>query len=227
MNLVTENKLARRLSILETARKMLVERGFDTITVRDLAEACRVSVPTLYNQFGGKDQLLAAAIEAHFVDGSDDVPVFKSEPGMDRLFAIIDVATRRLLESSEENRRLLQAFSSLESSLQVQERIGRRMIEYFDHELTIMRNQQQLNDWVEIPMLATQLTTAFISSTTIWGSGAIADDQLLAAARFSAGLILLGVVTDETKAILEPQLIAAQTTLAASYELPEATSNSI
>jgi len=225
MNLVTENKLARRLTILETARKMLVERGFDAITVRDLAEACRVSVPTLYNQFGGKDQLLAAAIETHFVDGSDDVPVIESAPGMDRLFAILDVATRRLLETPNDNRRLMQAFSSLESSLQVQERIGKRMIEYFNHELGVMRDQQQLKHWVDINMLATQLTTAFISTTTIWGSGAIANDQLYPAAEFSAGLVLLGVVTEETKTTLELQIIAAQTTLAANYDLPETVSN--
>ena len=224
MNLVSETQLARRMAILSTARRMLVEKGFDAITVRDLAEACRVSVPTLYNQFGGKDQLLVAAIETHFVDGSDEVPVIESEPGMARLLAIIDVAARRLLESPEENRRILHAFSSLESSLQVQQRIGQRMVEYFNHELEVMRGGKQLSGWVEIPMLAGQVTTAFISAATIWGSGAVNDDKLIPMARYSAGLILFGVVTGKSKKLLEPMLIEAQQLMAGAIDLPKTNS---
>ena len=49
MNLMTENRLARRASMMETARQMIAEKGYESITVRELAAACRVSVPTLYN----------------------------------------------------------------------------------------------------------------------------------------------------------------------------------
>ena len=63
MDLMTEQRLARRAAILSTARELIAARGYESVTVRELAEICRVSVPTLYNQFGGKDQLLAEAIE--------------------------------------------------------------------------------------------------------------------------------------------------------------------
>ena len=65
MDLVTEQKLERRERILASARELIAERGYEGLTMRDLAAHCRVSVPTLYNQFGSKDSLLAAAVETH------------------------------------------------------------------------------------------------------------------------------------------------------------------
>jgi len=63
---VTEQKLERRARILAAARELIAQRGYEALSMRELAAHCRVSVPTLYNQFGGKQALLAAAVESHF-----------------------------------------------------------------------------------------------------------------------------------------------------------------
>src|SRR5436190_23529851 len=63
MSLFEEHKATRRARILEAARKLVVEHGYDGLTMRDLAAAARVSVPTLYNLFGGKDAILVAELE--------------------------------------------------------------------------------------------------------------------------------------------------------------------
>ena len=64
MSLFEEHKAERRERILIAARKLVGEGGYDGLTMRDLARAARVSVPTLYNLFGSKDQLVEAYLDA-------------------------------------------------------------------------------------------------------------------------------------------------------------------
>jgi AcrR family transcriptional regulator len=52
--------------ILEATRELLAERGDSAVTVRELARRGGVSIPTLYNRFGGKDELIAAAVRSRF-----------------------------------------------------------------------------------------------------------------------------------------------------------------
>ena len=68
MDLVTQQREERRQRILEVARLLMADRGYDGVTMRELAEKSLVSVPTLYNLFGGKNKLLFAAVESYFLD---------------------------------------------------------------------------------------------------------------------------------------------------------------
>lgn len=219
MNLMTENRLARRAAIMETARQMIAEKGYESITVRDLAEACRVSVPTLYNQFGGKDQLLAAAIEDHFVGDPDQVKIKTSLIGLERIFAILDFITSQFLQEPDFHRRLLEAFGSLDSMQQVQRSITESLAHEITQELEVMRDSKELESWVDTSLLSGQVTTAFISSTIVWGSGDIKENQLTAAVQYGTGLVLAGVVTGDNALLVEQRIKAAQELLRDSQKL--------
>lgn len=210
MNLMTENRLARRAAIMETARQMIAEKGYEAITIRELAEACRVSVPTLYNQFGGKDQLLAAAIEDHFVREPDQVSIKTNLIGLDRIFAIFDFITHQFLEAPAFHRRLLEAFGSLDSAQQVQRSITESLAHEITRELGGMQQRNELAAWVDVDLLAGQVTTAFVSSTILWGSGGIKENHLTASVQYGAGLVLSGVVIGEPAAALTARILAAQ-----------------
>ena len=59
-----EQKMAeRRERILLTAREIIAEGGLDALTTRELARRARVTVPTVYNLVGAKDEVLFAAVE--------------------------------------------------------------------------------------------------------------------------------------------------------------------
>ena len=61
----------RRERILEAARGLIESRGYEGLTMRDLAGASGVTVPTVYNLIGSKEEVLFAAVEEqtrHFVD---------------------------------------------------------------------------------------------------------------------------------------------------------------
>jgi len=219
MNLMTENRLARRASMMEAARQMIAEKGYESITIRELAAACRVSVPTLYNQFGGKDQLLAAAIEDHFVGDPDQVKIKTNLIGLDRIFAILDFITFQFLQAPDFHRRLLEAFGSLDSIQQVQRSITASLAYEISQELGVMQDRRELESWADPELLAGQVTTAFISSTIIWGSGIIKENQLTAAVQYGTGLVLAGVVTGDNVPLVRQRIKAAQELLRDSQKL--------
>ncbi len=53
------NMARRRERILEAARRIIAESGFDALNVRALAERAGVTVPTIYNLIGNKSALVA------------------------------------------------------------------------------------------------------------------------------------------------------------------------
>ena len=219
MNLMSENRLARRASMMETARQMIAEKGYESIKIRELAAACRVSVPTLYNQFGGKDQLLAAAIEDHFVGDPDQVKIKTSLNGLERIFAILDFITSQFLQAPDFHRRLLEAFGSLDSTQQVQRSITASLAHEIGQELGIMQDRRELESWADPEQLAGQVTNAFISSTIVWGSGGIRENQLTAAVQYGTGLVLAGVVTGDNVLLVGQRIKAAQELLRDSQKL--------
>lgn len=62
------NMQKRRERILTEARAIIAERGFDAFNLRDLAERSALTVPTVYNLIGNKDDILKALILGAFAD---------------------------------------------------------------------------------------------------------------------------------------------------------------
>jgi len=57
------NMEKRRGKILSHARSTIASQGFDALKLRDLASSVGVTVPTIYNLIGGKDEILRRIIE--------------------------------------------------------------------------------------------------------------------------------------------------------------------
>ena len=64
----TLNMERRRERILEQARKMLAEGGYDALNLRCLAEVSGITVPTIYNLIGNKAEVLKALVMGAFAD---------------------------------------------------------------------------------------------------------------------------------------------------------------
>jgi len=210
MDLISEQRLARRAAILDTARAMIAEVGYEAVKVRDLAERCRVSVPTLYNQFGGKDGLLGAAIEDHFGDVLNGGPLSLAPTGFERLLLIIDQCVLQLLTLSEYHQRLLEAFMSLDNTIAVQQRIAVRLTAAFETELQTMLEKRQIVPWASPALLAEQLTSSCINTAVVWSSGFYSDASLGPSMRFATGLLLFGVVRGKSQTMIKARVEAAQ-----------------
>lgn len=60
LGLRERKKLMTRRAIIETAESMFVERGFDNVTVAEIADAVNISAKTLFVYFPSKDDLVFA-----------------------------------------------------------------------------------------------------------------------------------------------------------------------
>ena len=210
MDLITEQRLARRAAILETARQMIAEVGYETVTVRDLARRCRVSVPTLYNQFGGKDQLLGAAVEEHFLGVLNAAEPDRDGGGFERLQRIVAQCAEQLLALPAYHQRLLKAFASLDQTTAVQLRIAQRLTDVFGKELAAMRSAGRLEELVATELVAEQLTTGCISAAMVWSSGLLPDRHLMTSMRYASGLVLAGIVRGRVASVVKSQLKDSQ-----------------
>ncbi len=57
VSLRESNKARTRLSISDTATRLFVQRGFENVTVAEIAQAAQVSVKTVFNYFSSKEEL--------------------------------------------------------------------------------------------------------------------------------------------------------------------------
>lgn len=54
--------------ILRASRDLIRQRGWEAVSIRAVAEACGVSVGTIYNYFRSKDELIGASVESVWRD---------------------------------------------------------------------------------------------------------------------------------------------------------------
>ena len=67
-----EKSLQKKQYILETARKVFVEKGYKNVTMKDIVEACDISRGGLYLYFGSTEELLLAVLQKE-ADEIDDI----------------------------------------------------------------------------------------------------------------------------------------------------------
>lgn len=67
-----EKSLQKKQYILETARKVFVEKGYKNVTMKDIVEACDISRGGLYLYFGSTEELLLAVLQQE-ADEIDDI----------------------------------------------------------------------------------------------------------------------------------------------------------
>ena len=71
VSLRESNKARTRLAISDVATRLFIERGFENVTVAEIAEAAQVSVKTVFNYFPTKEDLFfdrAGAVRAALLD---------------------------------------------------------------------------------------------------------------------------------------------------------------
>ena len=214
MDLVTQQLHERRGRILEAARELIAERGYQALTMRNLATRCRVSVPTLYNQFGSKDQLLAAAVQSHFSGLLGAAPPESRSSGHEYLIAIMRLRAREMTRLPGFHRKLLGAFMSTRDTESTESDIRSGLAGELSKALVEMREQGQLADWLDEGVLAQQITGACIASAVAWAIGVLDDAGLEATMLQAACMLTLGAASGEARDALQREAIAAQAALA-------------
>lgn len=215
MDLVTQQKLERRERILDAARTLIAESGYSGITVRKLARRCRVSVPTLYNQFGGKDALLSAAVEAHFRSVLRAVADTPGTDGRRRVVTVVELCAEEMMRLADYHRALLRAFAEVPETRPLHESLAAELSGVLTQEVQALQAEGKLADWVRPEVLAVQLTSACISASVVWSLGAMGSDGLKSFMLHATSLLMLGVAQGDARTEFETIVRETQETLGA------------
>ena len=106
----TERQRRRRTTILSVARELVAERGYEGLTIRDLAQRAGVAPQTLYDNYKNKDNLLALALEEHLAPTTKAIREAGLEyEGIDRMFYVLSAGC----EATVHNASLMKALGGL------------------------------------------------------------------------------------------------------------------
>jgi AcrR family transcriptional regulator len=192
MNLVEEQALERREKILETVRQCIVEKGVIELTIRDLAQACRVSVPTLYRGCGSKEQLLVEAIRSFF---NSEVLGEQLEntglTGTPRLLAIVELCGKTIEEMPEYNQQLFTLFMTSDFGAKLGWDITESITHYVRLGLLEIQQTGELYDWLDIDVLAERVAAQCIITAMEFCGGDLSSEGFTASFAYSVALLMM------------------------------------
>jgi AcrR family transcriptional regulator len=213
MNLFEEHKAERRARILAAARELIAERGYDGLTMRDLARASRVSVPTLYNLFGGKQALILGELESTFAAVVAGIATVKTGTVVDRALATCDAGNADLLAVPKYSRELILLFLTSPETTPVRREAAERYAELM---ADLMRDGQRAGDiepWIDPLVLSRRMFAHYQVTMIEWARGEIDADAFRAATRFGMCAMLLGVARGRARRQLTAEIRTVQTTM--------------
>ena len=210
MSLFDEHKAERRARILAAARELIAERGYEGLTMRNLARAARVSVPTLYNLFGGKQALLLGELEEMFQTVSATLERVRDGSFVERAFAVCDAGTEDLLAAPRYSRELTHLFLVSEETKPVRQEIAQRYVEMM---ASVLRDAQAAGDlaaWVDPATVSRRMFSHYTHAMIEWAQGELDDDEFRASTELGMALMLLGIARGRAVRALERRARQAQ-----------------
>jgi AcrR family transcriptional regulator len=172
MSLLDEHKAERRARIGKVARQLVVERGYEGLTMRELAQKARVAVPTLYNLFGSKDAILVAELEASARQLAAALPT-TGDSFFARGGAVFEAGMRMVEESPAFYRACMQMFLTSPETAEMRLRIEEGYIMLMASNLAAAKAAGQLADWAQPDIVARHMFAQYISVLIAWGVGDI------------------------------------------------------
>ena len=94
-----EKSLQKKQYILETAKKVFVEKGYKNVTMKDIVEACEISRGGLYLYFSSTEELLLAVLQqdAEEIDDVFSVSIAGEDSAADILTLFLKEQKKELL----------------------------------------------------------------------------------------------------------------------------------
>jgi AcrR family transcriptional regulator len=208
MGLVEANKGERKRRILAAARKLIAKHGFDGLTMRELAEASRVSVPTVYNLFGSKHAILAEEMGEAF--GRIGAAMVSVGELTERVFSIYEAGLDEMLGKPAYYREIIRVFLTEAALDPLRKQVEDGYIGAMTANLREAQAKDELAAWIDPEVVSRQLFFHYMMSVLGWAKGELDDERTRAVAFHGLCLLLLGVTTGDAARKLEKRAREAQ-----------------
>ncbi|MEM1052954.1 MAG: helix-turn-helix domain-containing protein [Pseudomonadota bacterium] len=183
---LTERQRNRRARILETARSLLTERGYDALTMRDLAAESEVALKTLYRIYGDKDALLRTAIQEQYRVEYETLDEDDQHFGLDRVFFIAEAMSARVLDEAS----YIKALARMTSSEAILDPLRELRTTTYARGLDQMGTQGALEEFVDTRFLASLLGLHISALFRLWANGGLESHELVDRVRLEIACVL-------------------------------------
>lgn len=200
-----EHKAERRERIRKAARQLVATRGYEGLTMRELAQTARVAVPTLYNLFGSKDAILVAELEAQATEIAAQLPV-GGDSYFARGMAAFEMGMRLVEAAPDLYRAVMQMFLTSPETAGMRHRLEDGYIAIMASNLTAAKAAGQLADWADPIMIARHMFALYMSAFLAWGLGELDLAAFRAAALSGVCHMLIGPARGAFAADVEAKL---------------------
>jgi len=215
MKLIEEQALERRERILEATRQFIAEHGAVDLTIRDLARACRVSVPTLYRTFGSKQDLLAEAIRSFFnVEVLGQALESTGLRGHQRMLKMIDLCGQSISNLPDYNRQLVALYLGSDVGRSLSWEITEQITNDAERALQEISAAGELLPWVDQKVLAERIAAQCIVVSLEFASGTLTEEGYHAAFGYTTAMMMAAVTTGEARLAFDDRIHKSQQTAA-------------
>ena len=214
MSLLEEQKAERKSRILAAARTLIAERGYEGLTMRDLARASRVSVPTLYNLFGGKHAILLGELEATLDAVRSGFENAAGDGFAARVFGSFEAANGDLLTAPAYSRKLIELFLVSPEMEPLRHETEERFVSLMSGQLAEAQARGEIVDWADPVAVARREYAHYISTMILWAKGDLDAAGFRAVAQHGMCLLLLGIARGAAARAFEQGARSAQTMMA-------------
>jgi AcrR family transcriptional regulator len=199
---------ARRQRILEAARTLITDGGMPALSMRKLAQEADVSVTTLYNLFGARNDILAALVH-DAIDRIDQILEREAplDDPIERCRAVITVSVRYIADQEATFRPMIHtlyqglSLGGIERS-DTSERAAHMQRIAIEKAI----DQGLLHDTLDPGVLASQIYHGYDLACCHWAYGLLDADGFRARALYGLYVALLAVATDRLRPALETEL---------------------
>jgi len=196
------SKQKRRNRILLAARALIVEEGVPGLSMRVLAEKAEVSVATLYNLLGSKEEILYALLDQSYETLDMTATSLTEVDPIIRAQLIVEASVKQFLSDSEFYKRLLRGIHGIERGARAS---GSVLKVWALAEKAVADGMESglLRKALPARLIAQQILASYSGAIRNWVIGRMSDDDFKAHAQLGLTLSLLAVATDETRSRLE------------------------
>lgn len=198
----SNRQLERQSHILATARAMLSELGYSRTTMRNLAERAGVVPATLYNLYGGKDELFLAALDSLLDELRVEALASNPQPGVDAILSLVASSGRTSGASPGYAEALARSLFNLKRDDPAVDALYARARPFFLEHMKKAQSQGQLVPGVEIEIISDHLVGQGWSVIWSWLMGLTERANLAREYERSYLMTLISVTTGETNARL-------------------------
>ena len=199
-------QLKRQSDILKSARKMLSEEGYAGMTMRALAEKAGVAPATLYNLYGGKDELILAAVDDLLREIGARAADEREGEGIAALLATAKVTGEQIQATPKYAEAMARALFNVESDDPLVDVLFARGLPYVAEQLAIAQQQGEILPGVDTDLVALHLTGQGWTTTLLWMMGMLPLEDLVVERQRNLVMTLLGVTRGAAKRRLEEKL---------------------